>query len=83
MKVIRSPIVYEAELFHSKGNIPSGVYERLIPNGSGAIGCYWIPTPQGNIILNDGEWVVKDIHGFIGSYSEEEFRRIFEMFEND
>lgn len=81
MKVIKSPIIYEAELFHSKGNIPKGVKMDITPRG---IQYYYIgenlipPT----YVLCDGDWIVKDPEGNLQRYSEKQFRETFEKVED-
>ncbi len=74
MKVIRSPIVYEAEQFHSNGNIPKCV---LGNNNFYTVKC-WYSIIQ----LKDGDWIVTDPDGLHEVYPEDEFRRIFERVED-
>ncbi len=73
MKVIRSPIVYEAELFHSKGNIPKCVQSYY--------SSYFIDNNPGIESVDDGDWILTDPEGKHRAYSEEEFIRIFERVE--
>lgn len=73
MKVIKSPIVYEAELFHSKGNIPKWVKKIN--------GVFFVETKYSHEMVSDGDYVVMNPDGYGESYSEEEFRRIFERVE--
>lgn len=79
MKVIRSPIVYEAEQFHSKENIPKYVNIEISNRDSPA---YYVLTKDLYYrFLDDGEWIVTDEKGDYETYSEEEFQRIFERVE--
>lgn len=71
MKVIKSPVVYEAEMFHSKGNIPKCVKCQY--------GNYYCKNELGGIDhVADGDWIVTDQYGNSRAYSEEEFREIFQ-----
>lgn len=70
MKVIRSLIVYEAELFHSKGNIP-----KCIKNYHGN---YFIDNNPGIEAVGNGDWIVTDPEGKHRAYSEEKFTETFE-----
>lgn len=76
MKVIRSPIVYEAELFHSKGNIP-----KCVKSVGNERNYHYINTDNNYVYVEDGDWILTDEHGRTERYSEEEFKRIFERVE--
>ncbi len=77
MKVIRSPNVFEAELFHSKGNIPKCV--KSVGNQKDH---HYIETNGIYVYLQDGDYILTDPDGGVERYSEEEFRKTFERIEN-
>ncbi len=59
-KYRKKPLIIEAEIFHSKGNIPNGVYAEFE-------GCkktdYFIETLEGRMKVSDRDYVITGIEG--------------------
>jgi hypothetical protein len=69
MKVIERIPFFEAEMFHSKGNIPSGVYEK---NSE-----FRLDDFEGGH-LNDGDWILTAESGIKFICRKEDFWKIYQ-----
>lgn len=77
MKFRKKPIIIEAEMFHSKGNIPEGVLSDHSVNPP----IFYIETLEGRMIPSDGDWIITGIEGEKYPCKDNIFRATYERVE--
>lgn len=79
MRVIKKNPVFDAEMFHSKGHIPKGVYEVNFEDENGEkISEFRLASCLGPTKLNDGDWVLTREDGNKFRVSKNEFHNQYE-----
>lgn len=63
MKFRKKPIVVEAELFHSQGNVPEGVQKRVDFILDCPVDIFYIQTLEGDMQVKNGDYVITGVNG--------------------
>lgn len=76
-RYVKRPVIVEASMFHSKGNIPEGVKCDTSFNPP----LYYIDTLEGRMKVSEGDWIITGVDGEKYPCKPDIFEKTYELVE--